>query len=223
MGYPGGKNGAGVYQKIINLVPPHDVYIETHLGGGAIMKNKRPAKKNIGIDIDPAVIDMWQNEKNLRKDLNIIQGDAARFLKEYAFEGNEFVYCDPPYLMETRKGGQLYLFEYDQQQHVELLGVLLTLPCKAMISGYWSELYSQHLHDWSTISFEAMTRGGSKATEYIWFNYPEPVRLHDYSFLGSNFRERERIKRKKERWVNRLQKMPVLERKALLSVINDLF
>ena len=36
MTYPGGKGGNGFYQKIINLIPPHDVYIETHLGGGAI-------------------------------------------------------------------------------------------------------------------------------------------------------------------------------------------
>ncbi len=40
MAYPGGKNGAGVYQTLINLIPPHEVYI----------------------DIDPAVVDMWQTE-----------------------------------------------------------------------------------------------------------------------------------------------------------------
>jgi hypothetical protein len=43
MVYAGGKNGAGVYQTIINLMPPHDVYIEPFLGGGAIMRQKRPA------------------------------------------------------------------------------------------------------------------------------------------------------------------------------------
>ena len=31
MNYPGGKGG--VYQRLINLMPPHEVYIETHLGG----------------------------------------------------------------------------------------------------------------------------------------------------------------------------------------------
>ncbi|ODS31873.1 MAG: D12 class N6 adenine-specific DNA methyltransferase, partial [Candidatus Scalindua rubra] len=24
-------------------MPPHEVYIETHLGGGAVMRNKRPS------------------------------------------------------------------------------------------------------------------------------------------------------------------------------------
>jgi hypothetical protein len=33
------------------------------------------------------------------------------------------------------------------------------------------------------------------------FNFPEPVALHDYRYLGEDFRQRERIKRKKQRWV----------------------
>lgn len=53
MAYPGGKNGSGVYQTIINLMPPHKVYIEPFLGAGATMRMKRPAVQNIGIDCDP--------------------------------------------------------------------------------------------------------------------------------------------------------------------------
>jgi hypothetical protein len=90
-----------------------------------------------------------------------------------------------------------------------------------MISGYWSELYDCELKDWRSISFQAMTRGGFVATEWLWMNYPEPFELHDYSFLGENFRERERIKRKKARWTERLKSMPALERFAILSVIEE--
>jgi hypothetical protein len=43
MTYPGGKNGTGTFQKIINQMPPHDVYIEAFLGSGAVMRLKRPA------------------------------------------------------------------------------------------------------------------------------------------------------------------------------------
>ena len=78
------------------------------------------------------------------------------------------------------------------------------------------------LEDWHSISFEAMTRGGHTATEWLWFNFPPPVELHDYRYLGVNFRERERIKRKKTRWVARLQRMPVLERQSLLSAIAEI-
>jgi hypothetical protein len=53
-------------------------------------------------------------------------------------------------------------------------------------------------------------------------NYPPPIELHDYRYLGDNFRERERITKRTKRWVARLKKMPVLERKALLSAISSL-
>ena len=54
MRYPGGKFRC--FQKLINLMPPHRVYIETHLGGGAVLRHKIPAEFNIGIDRDPEAI-----------------------------------------------------------------------------------------------------------------------------------------------------------------------
>ena len=41
--YFGSKATSGLCQPIIALMPPHDTYIETHLGGGAIMKRKPAA------------------------------------------------------------------------------------------------------------------------------------------------------------------------------------
>ncbi|MGJ8626091.1 MAG: hypothetical protein ACSHXB_03935 [Sulfitobacter sp.] len=41
MTYPGGKNGGGAYQRIINHMPPHRFYIEPFLGSGAVLRNKR--------------------------------------------------------------------------------------------------------------------------------------------------------------------------------------
>ena len=51
-GYFGSKATSGLCQPLIAMMPPHDTYIETHLGGGAIMKRKPPAQHNIGIDLD---------------------------------------------------------------------------------------------------------------------------------------------------------------------------
>lgn len=212
-GYPGGKGGAGVYHTIINLIPPHDTYIETHLGGGAIMRNKKPAAKNIGIDIDPGVTAAFGDASRI----TVINGDAGRFLQNYNFTGIEFVYCDPPYLMETRKSGPLYNFEYSTDDHINLLRILKELPCMVMVSGYWSELYAEMLSGWNKRSFEAVTRGGTVATEWVWFNYSIPVELHDYSYLGDTFRDRERIKRKHRRWVKNFVNMPILERHALFA------
>ncbi|WP_241754008.1 hypothetical protein [Xanthomonas translucens] len=85
MRYPGGKGGAGVYQTIINNIPPHDIYIESHLGGGNILERKRPAVRSIGIDIDREVIQAWQQ---LGLDgLELHCGDAVAWLEGHAFTG----------------------------------------------------------------------------------------------------------------------------------------
>lgn len=220
MYYPGGKGQ--FYQKFINLMPPHEVYIESHLGGGALLLKKRLAKKNIGIDIDPNVIKIWST--TTQKDLELIHGDAVEYLKSYHFTGKELVYCDPPYLRETRKKYYpLYKYEYTYEQHVELLEVIKSLPCMVMISGYESTLYKQYLKGWHTYCFQAFANH-HMATEWIWMNYPiPPVELHDYRYLGDNFRERERIKLRSKYWLARLRKMPVLERNALFSDIRSVF
>lgn len=52
MTYPGGKAGAGVYQAIINQIPPHRLYVEPFLGDGAVLRHKRPAARSVGVEID---------------------------------------------------------------------------------------------------------------------------------------------------------------------------
>jgi len=222
MAYPGGKNGAGVYQKIINQMPPHDVYIEPFLGGGAVMDAKRPAAVNIGIDADADLIEQRRGDTIIA-----INADAISFLPElvaeHAAKGSRvLVYADPPYLGSTRSSTRkIYKHEMmSDEYHLELLGVLKSLPCMVMISGYASDLYDKELKGWRSLSFQAMTRGGFAATEWLWMNFEVPFELHDYRYLGEDFRERERINRKKKRWVNRLAQMPPSERYALLDAMN---
>lgn len=222
--YPGGKNGAGVYQAIINQLPPHRVYIEPFLGGAAIMRLKRSAIVNIGIDVDAEVISSPGLREACPFATQLICGDSIQFLRDYAWQGDELVYCDPPYLMETRSSHrEIYRHELaSAEDHRTLLSLLKTIPAAIAISGYWSELYDHELAGWRSISFQTVTRGGRLATEWLWMNYPEPVELHDYRYLGENFRERERIKRKQLRWQSRLERMPAIERYALLSAISRL-
>lgn len=218
--YPGGKGTC--FQRIINLIPPHDTYIETHLGGGAVIRNKAPASLNIAIESDPAAILSWDQGKFPH--VHVIKADAAQWLKTYKPIDHTFIYADPPYLMSSRKTTERrYNHEYTNVQHVELLEILLDLASpiiQVMISGYWSSLYGGMLRHWNVDSFQTMTRGGM-ATEYVWMSYPQPNKLHDYRYLGNTFRDRERITRKQRRWVNRLNKMPALERNALLDRIID--
>lgn len=227
MSYPGGKGNS--YQKIINLIPPHTVYIEPFAGGASVALNKRPASQNILLDRDYRAIKtvleaITKNSDDGSETWYCVQADALKFLQGYRIRGNEFIYCDPPYLLSTRSQQRpIYNHEFAlEAEHHKLLCLLKRLNCYVMVSGYWSELYACELSDWSVTSFETVTRGGTMATEYLWFNYPEPEQLHDYSFLGDNFRERERIKRKIKRWANRLKRLPTLERQAILSALSEL-
>lgn len=239
MPYPGGKAGAGVAPKIINLMPPHRVYIEPFLGDAAVMRAKRPAAVNVGIDLDPAAPglawvasfeggEMWKacsgSNFPVGRSHYAIHGDGIQILKTYRWTGDELVYCDPPYLMSTRSGRRQYRHEMSDLEHGSLLSVLRDLPCMVMVSGYWSMLYARCLEapKWRSIQFEAMTRSGRTKTEWLWFNFEPPKALHDYNHLGAGFRERERIKRKKARWLARLKRMPDLERRCLLEALIDL-
>jgi len=150
-----------------------------------------------------------------------IQADALEYLSSFSFQGDEFVYLDPPYLMSARRGQRdLYRYEFgSRDEHLSLLSLICTLPCMVAISGYWSRLYHNMLDGWRVVTFQAHTRQGM-ATEYLWMNYPEPTMLHDYRYLGSNFRERERIKRKAKRWVKRFLELDSLERHAIISELN---
>ena len=220
MKYPGSKGGAGVYQTIINNIPPHRTYIETHLGGGNILERKRPAARSIGIDIDQAVICKWQTLAI--PGLELHNGDSVEWLKARDFDGSEFVYSDPPYVMDQRRGGKIYRHEYDDADHIRLLDALAALPCAVMVSGYRSQLYEHSaISKWRTIDFPAMTRGGL-AVETIWMNYAAPAALHDLQYLGATFRDRERIKRKKQRWRKRLENLDPLEQSAIMECLQEL-
>jgi hypothetical protein len=103
MTYPGGKNGSGVYQKIINQMPPHRTYIEAFLGGGAILRAKRPAMVNIGIDLDKKVVHEWGfvEWRGGIPNLEVIWADAIRWLDE-ARQGVEVDRCDEDLLFEEQ-------------------------------------------------------------------------------------------------------------------------
>jgi hypothetical protein len=181
------------------------------------MKAKRPAAVNIGVDLDGSAIAEFGD---VIAGLRLIEGDGIGFLETYAWQGDETVYCDPPYLFSTRRDHRpIYRCELEDKDHLRFLAVARQIPAPVIISGYWSEMYARELAGWRTISFQAVTRGGALATEWLWMNYPEPAELHDYRYLGESFRERERIKRKISRWVSRLERMPILERRALSAAL----
>lgn len=228
MSYLGSKAASGVYQKIIAEMPPHDTYIETHLGGGAVMLRKPPARQNWGIDIDPQTIEAF-NQGNpdfldsLADNLFIEVGDAVTFLDRFDFSsaGRVLIYADPPYLHETRSSYVRYRHEYSVEDHERLLMRLRDLPdnISVILSGYPSDLYDHLLAGWRSKEFQAMTRGGVR-TEKIWMNYPEG-RAYSHTFAGKDYNDRYRIKRKAQRWKDKFAALPPAERLAIMVALSE--
>jgi len=250
MRYPGGKNGDGTWQRIICQIPPHRVYCEPFLGSGAVMRRKRPANLSIGIDLDPgalaefrecARVDLpgilvvtsdaesvvWRRDGRRSPAIYLPRADALEWLVELGPWGaDDVIYCDPPYLPETRTKKRIYEYEMTYAQHVQLLDVVVELPCRVLLSGYASPLYAERLADWRCIEYDAMTRGGVTRREGLWCNFPEPTELHDYRWIGRDseerpaWRDRERILRRQVNWRRQLLAMPPLERNAMLEILN---
>lgn len=220
-----------LYRQIINLIPPHIIYIEPYLGAGWVFRKKKKAELNIISDCDPKVFNTWLGDRLVISvdgfdDYAIYDDDRATRLENglavdvvsrFMDDKTAFVYLDPPYLLSTRLSRNRYVYDMDEDDHVELLTLINQCDCMVAISGYPSDLYADMLHGWIRYDFDVRDRGGNERVECLWTNYPQPTLLHEYSYLGDTFRERERIKRKADRWVNGLNKLPLQERQAIVS------
>ncbi len=209
----GSKATTGLSQAIVAAMPPHDVYIEAFLGGGAIMKRKPPALRSIGIDLNRRAIDTFRCDYPVE----LHQGCALRFLETFAFQGRELVYCDPPYVQSTRRSQRRYRFDCTDDDHVALLDILTSLPCQVMISGYPSRLYDTHLAGWRSAEIQVNNQA-CVVTEKLWFNFA-PGRPHWHTCAGRNSIDRQRIKRLAESWARRYRTMPEGERLAVLAAV----
>lgn len=212
MRYPGGKGKC--YQRLINLMPVHQTYIESHLGSGAVLRNKKPAQRTIGIDLDPKVHDLWSREQDA-PEFDRINADAVEYLASFDFAGDELIYADPPYLASTRHRDKVYRFDYSESDHRRLLMVLRGLPCNVMVSGYQSSIYDELLVGWRKTTFSAKTHVEVRQ-ECVWMNFPEPQQLHDTRYLGHTFRDRQTIARRQERLRARIDSMDPVERNDLV-------
>ena len=89
--YFGSKATSGLCQALIAMMPPHAVYVETHLGGGAIMKRKPAALRNIGIDLDARALEAFACDYPVE----LVNGCCHAYLAGFPFDGSELVYMRP--------------------------------------------------------------------------------------------------------------------------------
>lgn len=223
--YPGGKNGSGTYQQIINQIPKHDLYVELFAGSAAIYKNKLPAAHSILCDLDPSVIPYLKSISpagTIVLNCDTVQGiDIFVTLLNALHTAGTSVFCylDPPYPFKARKSqNQLYNFEMNNSGHIALLNGVVLAVFPYAISTYDNELYSGYLVHHRKIQFNSTTRHGS-AVETLYMNYPEPAELHDYRYIGNSFRKREAIQRSISNTANKINSWSSIEKNALLQLL----
>ncbi len=72
--------------------------------------------------------------------VQIERQDFRTIIERYDSPATLF-YCDPPYISTTRKGGK-YNHEMSEQDHENLVGSLLKIQGKAIVSGYAHPIYN---------------------------------------------------------------------------------
>jgi len=95
-----------IADKIIKMIPPHEIYVEPFVGSGAIYWDKEPSKKEILNDLDTQLINNYRllkktKTRNFKTDLDTIQEiqdhvnkpartDGDKLMKEIAISCNTF-------------------------------------------------------------------------------------------------------------------------------------
>lgn len=171
-----------VYERAFREVPrdkfeaARDFYIRLNMGHGFRTTGEKVGWKNDvqGRERSYASQD-WCNlpEKIIQaaerlRGVQIENRPATEIIKRFNFE-NVLIYCDPPYMLDTRHGKQ-YRCEMDTTDHEKLLALLLEL----VISGYETELYDNMLTGWHRYETTAYSQVCSPKRELIWMNY-EPA------------------------------------------------
>jgi DNA adenine methylase len=107
--------------------------------------------------------------------VNILNRDGVTVVEQFDLP-DAAIYCDPPYLDETRASPVVYAFEMSRRDHLRLLDTLRQCKAKVLLSGYDSPMYAVALANWN---MHKMTRpnnaSGDKTkremVECVWCNF----------------------------------------------------
>ncbi len=110
------------------------------------------------------------------KGVQIEQRPAAELIAKFDVP-HALIYCDPPYLPETRSasvrwdtGKCSYAHEMNAEQHVLLLAQLIAARAMVVVSGYPSPVYDAALVGWRRLELKARAHGNAPRIEVLWLN-----------------------------------------------------
>lgn len=227
MSFLGSTAGADLYEQIAALMPPHDLYIEPFVGSGALLAGKDLAPRSIALDRNAMTIRLLKEcltpaDNPHPPNIELIHGDGLAYLAQLkpAGLGRVLLYVDPASLHCTTTSRNGHAREQADVDHAVLAAVLTRLAeqgCAVIIAGSPLPLYDVLFADWKTREFEVILRAGVR-TEKIWFNF-EPGASHFPTFAGKDRTDRQRIKRKADRWAENFRVLPPAERQAVLAAL----
>ncbi len=219
--YFGSKNA--LYQQLINLIPRHEHYVEAFAGSAAVGRHLIPCQSRTFMEKDPTQC-AWL-EKHLLPPDRVLCGDALTMLRGVAYLGNPhtFVLVDPPYPIADRRDPRpRYRCEMTDDQHEQLLHLLIPARARLMVCGFPWGLYSKWFDGrdgWHRHDFKVVTRSGRAGRECVWVNYADPYPLHDYRYWGSNHKVRQDVRRLVSRTVSKIKRLDRHRRQAVLDAI----
>ena len=113
------------------------------------------------------------------KQVQVESMPAIELIKRFKYP-DVLIYADPPYLEETRTSHVKQQYSHEmlkEQDHVELLEVMLEHPGPVVISGYESKLYKEMLENrgWNKKIVRSNDQSGTTRQEVIWMNYDTHV------------------------------------------------
>jgi DNA adenine methylase len=102
------------------------------------------------------------------KDAQIENMPALKLIKRYRYP-QVLIYCDPPYVLSTRKG-RIYAEEMTDNDHIELIETLDNHPGPVLLSGYSCDLYNKRLKHWERKVCKTHAEKGKPRSEVLWIN-----------------------------------------------------
>lgn len=107
----------------------------------------------------------------------ILNDKAVEVIKQQDGKRTLF-YLDPPYIHSERTVTDAYEHEMTEQQHADLMALLLTVDGRFLLSGYRSKLYDDAAiaggwtrHDFLIDNKAASGKSKRKMVECVWVNY----------------------------------------------------
>lgn len=226
MYYPGNKNIPGLIHKIVNQIPVCQYFYEPFAGSAAVSKflSVLPGMQTDFYinDLDPAVTANYDFTSGMN--ISTINGfDILARLIRHRSGTDYFVFIDPPYHHSTRPDHtDIYNYEFTHDDHVKLLSTVIELNCNCMIIHPVCDLYNQALKSWRSVP--VTVRYHSKTSfENLYMNYPGPEQLLTYVLTGKDCWDRQRIKRKGDRLIQKLSSLPAAERNCIINRITNEF